>query len=390
MVSPNHSNQINKESLSSQYNSNTIDYFEYKKRKRVRKAFLKRQRQLAFRRFILFCTSVIVFFVAFVHISYKYVYLPIINSKYNIEVDKNFFNSTEAMLTTNSFMGRKFFNDVSVNPDSYSMAKIPLGQEIIGLKAKLMPLAYTNRNYRVGLFIWDAQTRNYVSIRGNEAFKTASVIKIPILIELFRQIDQGLNVINKEVPFNMYQMAEGSGSLQYQPVGNLHSLDYLAQIMIQHSDNTATNIILDEVGGSAALNSVMKAWGIQNGHMENWLPDLSGTNYMSPKDFATMLYNIDNTEFLTPSSRDKIIDYMSNIKHRNLIKYGIPNGASIAHKTGDIGEMVGDAGIVTLANGNKYIVVAMVERPWNSCIAKEIIREASRVTFDYFSNNSQL
>lgn len=386
MVSPNHSNQYVKENLSSQCNSNTIDYFEYKKRKRVRKAYLKRQRQLAFRRFVLFCTAVIVFFVAFVHISYKYVYLPIINSGYNVEVDKNFFNSSEAMLTTNSFMGHKFFNDISVNPESYSMDKMPLGNEIIGLKAKLLPLAYTNKNYRVGLFIWDAQTHNYVSIRGDEAFKTASIIKIPILIELFRQIDKGLTAIDKKVPFNMYQLAEGSGNLQYQPVGNVHSLDYLAEIMIQHSDNTATNIILDEIGGSEALNSVMNTWGIQNGHMENWLPDLTGTNYMSPKDYATMLYNIDNPEFLTSSSRDKIIDYMSNIKHRNLIKYGIPEGSTIAHKTGDIGEMVGDAAIVTLANGNKYIVVGMVERPWNSCIAKEIIRESSRITFDYFSN----
>lgn len=386
MVSPSRSNQFNEKKSRSQCDSNTIDYFEYKRRKRIRKAYLKRQRQLAFRRFVLFCSIVIVFFIAFIHISYRHIYLPINNSKYNIEVDKNFFNSSQAMLTTNSFMGHKIFSNGGVSPESHLMSSMPLGNELISLKAKLLPLAYSNKGYRTGLFVWDAQTHNYVSIRGDEAFKTASIIKIPILIELFRQIDQGLTFIRKEVPFERYQLASGSGSLQYKPVGGHYSLDYLSTIMIQNSDNTATNIILDEVGGSDALNSVMKLWGIQNGHMENWLPDLTGTNYMSPKDYATMLYNIDNPAFLTSTSRDKILDYMSHIKHRNLIKYGVPEGSKVAHKTGDIGEMVGDAAIITLPNGNKYIVVGMVERPWNSYKAKDIIREASRITFDYFRN----
>ncbi|MGD9581672.1 MAG: serine hydrolase [Vampirovibrionia bacterium] len=385
MLSPNNYNHYNDQKCNSGNDSNTIDYFEYKRRKRIRKAYLKRQRQLAFRRFVLFCTCLVVFFIAFVNISYKYFYLPIVNSGYEIKVDNNFFNSTEAMLTTNSFFGHKHLLTGSVNPDSYLMASMPLGRELNGLKAQLLPLAYSNKNYRVGLFIWDAQTHNYVSMRGNEAFKTASIIKIPVLIELFRHIDKGLTSISKEVPFKGYQLAAGSGSLQYQPVGNTYSLDYLAKIMIQHSDNTATNILLDEVGGSEALNDVMDQWGIQNGHMENWLPDLTGTNYMSPKDYATMLYNIGNTSFLSESSRDKSIDYMSNIKHRNFIKDGIPAGSSIAHKTGDIGEMVGDAGIVTLPCGKKYIIVAMVERPWNSYRAKEIIKEASRITFNYFT-----
>ena len=70
------------------------------------------------------------------------------------------------------------------------------------------------------------------------------------MIELFRNIDQGLTYIDKKVPFKMHQLASGSGGLQYKPVGEYHTLDHLARIMIQHSDNTATNIVLDEIGGS--------------------------------------------------------------------------------------------------------------------------------------------
>ncbi|MEW5821672.1 MAG: serine hydrolase [Cyanobacteriota bacterium] len=387
MISPCYTTEHQKSSVKNNRTSNTIDYLEFKHKKLLRQAYIRKQQQRALRRFILFCVFLICGLFVLIKSFNYYIYKPFVNSKYNINVDKNFFHSSESMLARDSVLGYKYLFE---NPYKYGndlMKPIPLGRELRELKYRLLPIVSSDNNYKAGIFIWDAQTHDYVSINGEDYFATASIIKIPVLIELFRQIDQNLHTINQRVEFTRHHLSEGSGSLQYRPLGNYHTLDYLASIMIEHSDNSATNIILDEIGGTKTLNNVMKSWGLKKSHMENWLPDLSGTNMVSPADFAKMLYNLDNTKFLSESSRQKIFEYMTKIKNRNLIKCGLPAGAKLAHKTGDIGSMVGDAGVVTLADGRKYIIVAMVERPWNSYKAKDIIREASRVTFNYFSNN---
>ena len=55
------------------------------------------------------------------------------------------------------------------------------------------------------------------------------------------------------------------------------------------------------------------------------------------------------------------------------------------HKTGDIGHMLGDGGIVMLPDGRKYIVVIMVKRPWNSYTAKQFIIDASKTIYNSYA-----
>ena len=109
---------------------------------------------------------------------------------------------------------------------------------------------------------------------------------------------------------------------------------------------------------------------------------MAGTNLIAARDIATMLYNIDNSSFLSLRSREHIIDYMSHVKNNRLIQAGLPSNAIFIHKTGDIGKMVGDAGIVWTPEGKKYIVVMLVKRPHNSPLAKEFIVKASTMIYN--------
>ena len=372
-------------------NLRDIDYEEYKRRRIARQRYLKKQQEQALRRFIFLSTVLVILLFTIFKVFYRCVYLPIQNSSLQITIDKNFYRSADRVLTNVSFLGYKHVLDTpALNNINSLMKPVPLGTEILGLKNMLLPIVNSDVNYKSGIFIWDNKTNNYVAINADQPFSTASIIKIPVLIEMFRQIDKGLLSINELVEFNTLHLAEGSGELQYSPVDKYHTLDYLAKIMIEHSDNSATNIILDQIGGARELNWAISSWGLKNTHMENWLPDLSGTNIASPRDFATMLYNINNPWFLSPQSSNQIKQYMANIKNRHLINSAMPADATIIHKTGDIGTMVGDAGVITLKDGRQIIIIAMVERPWNSYKAKDIIREVSRVALNYFSNDGQL
>ena len=111
----------------------------------------------------------------------------------------------------------------------------------------------------------------------------------------------------------------------------------------------------------------------------------------SPKEYGKMichlekyLYNIDeNDKFLTQESRAKILNYMGHVHNNRLIHAGLGAGAVFLHKTGDIGTMLGDAGIVIAPNGKKYIVVILANRPHNAIEGKDFIVHASELIYNY-------
>ena len=73
---------------------------------------------------------------------------------------------------------------------------------------------------------------------------------------------------------------------------------------------------------------------------------------------------------------------MSKVKNVSLIKAGLPDNVPFIHKTGDIGTMLGDAGIVTTANGHRYVVAIMARRPYNNPNGKDFVVRASQAVYN--------
>ena len=163
-------------------------------------------------------------------------------------------------------------------------------------------------------------------------------------------------------------------------------MDYLARIMIENSDNSSTNMIIAKMGGMPEVNRAIKRWGLNNTHINNWLPDLDGTNVTTARELGKMFYNIDKTNIISNTSKRHIADYLGHVKNNRLLQAGLPNHAKLLHKTGDIGFMLGDAGIVKTVNGKKYIVVILVKRPYNNYKGKEFIVKASKIIYENLSN----
>ena len=156
--------------------------------------------------------------------------------------------------------------------------------------------------------------------------------------------------------------------------------------MITHSDNSATNMILEEAGGKLAINSAMRSLGLDKIKIEERLPDLEGKNKISARQIATLLYNLDNPKFLSQKSKITIKEYMANVKNRSLLQAGLPEEAILIHKTGDIGTMLGDAGVVYAQNGKKYIIVTLVKRPYNDYSARDLIQKISEIVYKNINN----
>ena len=258
--------------------------------------------------------------------------------------------------------------------------------EMIDLKNQILGLMKNYPTIHPAVYVWEYENGKYLDINADEQFSAASIIKLPVLVQMFKAIEAGQATIYDEMILTEYYRAEGSGGLQYMRAGSKYSLDALAKTMIQDSDNSATNMIMSKLGGMDYINIGLRDWGISKTYVRTWLPDMSGNNKTTANDLAKILYNLDNPGFLNINSREYIIDYMSHVKNNKLIAAGLGEGALLVHKTGDIGRMLGDAGIVFAPNGKKYIIVILANRPYNAPQGKEFIVKASNLIYKSIVN----
>ncbi|MBR2431219.1 serine hydrolase [bacterium] len=254
-------------------------------------------------------------------------------------------------------------------------------REMTSLKKEIETLMKSYTQIKPAIYAWEYEQGEFLDINSNEIYPAASIIKLPVLVRMFKSIEANQFTIYDEMKMLEQYRSSGSGNLQYSQAGKSYSMDYLAKIMIQESDNTSTNMIISKLGGMDDVNIGLRDWGLSKTYVRTWLPDLKGTNKTTAADIAKILYNLDNPGFLNINSREYIIDYMSHVENNRLIQAGLGDGALFIHKTGDIGTMLGDAGIVFAPNGKKYIIVILVKRPYNSYQGKEFIVKASEIIY---------
>lgn len=301
----------------------------------------------------------------------------------NIKTDLNSLSfPTRDYLSNAWFMGNRSFRMA----EEKNAQMLPLKENVNMpvLQSELQDLAKQYPTIAPSVYVWDYETQNYVDINASKIYATASIIKIPVLIDVFKSIEAGQISLTDKIPLTEYYRTEGSGSLQFKARDSEYTIDELARRMITESDNSATNMLMAKVGSMTDVNQSIRDWGLKNTEVQTWLPDYAGTNHTTAREMADMLYNIDeNDKFLTEASRTKMLDYMGHVHNNRLIQAGISPDAVFLHKTGDIGSMLGDAGIVIAPNGKKYIVVILANRPHNAIAGKDFIVHASEIIYNY-------
>jgi beta-lactamase class A len=263
-------------------------------------------------------------------------------------------------------------------------ANIAFGQELTPLRAQLKSLMAQYSSLSPGMFFIDVETGNYVDINGDKVFPAASTIKLPILVAFFEAVDSGRIKLDETLEVKRSLIASGSGNLQYYPGAKLSALA-TATKMIVISDNTATNMIVNRLGGLAVVNQRFRDWGLSNTYMRNYLGDFKGTNKTSAVDLVKTSALIARRRLISPASRARALDILNATANRKLLKAGLGAGAHMAHKTGDIGFVIGDAGIVEMPSGKLYLAGVFVRRPYNSLRARDFVQKVSKITYNYLN-----
>ena len=202
---------------------------------------------------------------------------------------------TANYLSNSWYLGQRSLQ--GANTTKPLMAEITEGNEIESLKNQLIGLSAAYPSIHPAVYVWNYEDGSYVDINADEIFATASIIKLPVLVQLFRAIESNDVNIYDDMTLTEYFRTEGSGSLQFKAEGSKYSIDDLARVMITESDNSATNMLVAKLGSMTNINSGLRDWGLNKTNIQTWLPDLGGTNKTTAREMARILYNIDNPVF---------------------------------------------------------------------------------------------
>lgn len=278
---------------------------------------------------------------------------------------------------------------IQESPQSTSSSStLPLTQEIQPLKTQIQSLATQNSKLQPGVFIVDLDNGSYIDLDSTVSFASASTIKLPILVAFFQDVDAGKIRLDEMLTMKPEMIADGSGDMQYKKPGTQYTALEVATKMIIISDNTGTNMLIERLGGAESLNQRFRSWGLTHTVIRNRLPDIEGTNTTTPRELASLLSILHKGELVSLQARARMMDIMQRNEINSLLPKGLGTGATIAHKTGNIGSLSADAGLVETPSGKRYLISVMVKRPHNDANAEELIRKISKTAYTYFTQFS--
>jgi beta-lactamase class A len=288
-----------------------------------------------------------------------------------------------SLLPTAPFLVQKSLVPVAQNP-----AKAVVFQKgNAELQQKLQQLAAEYPQLKLHLSVRNLNNKEAVHLQGTSAIPTAATIKIPILIALFQQFDRQQLRLDEKLVLEKSMIAAGNGDMAKQPMGSKFTVLDSATKMIVNNDNTATNLLIKRLGGQDQLNTQFRSWGLTSTNIKNPLPDFAGTNVSSPRELAELLQRLDQSSLLADPSRRQVLAILSQTKsNRNIMLFGgLEPKTKIAHKTGDIANLVADVGLIELPNSQKYVVAAMVIRPSGDNQAIELIQKSSKIIYEQYA-----
>ncbi len=271
-----------------------------------------------------------------------------------------------------------------------SLGRFETKEEITALSQRWRALAAAENDLQASAFLLKLDDGRYAELSPDTALPAASSIKTPILLVALELLDAGDLSWNEPLTLSKTTVGGGSGWMASKPLGSRFPTHEVATEMIRVSDNTATNLLIERVGGKALLNERFNALGLSATVVNNWLPDLEGTNTTSARDLARSIALVDTGEVLSTRSRDLFREVMGTSRTNRLLPGGLLKGLGgeqgepddslmvkgyrVLNKTGDIGIAYADAGLIELPDGSRAVAAFLVKGPFNDPRSTELIR----------------
>ncbi|MGI9626119.1 MAG: serine hydrolase [Longimicrobiales bacterium] len=256
------------------------------------------------------------------------------------------------------------------------------------LQAQLQDIV---ENYEgvAGLHVLDLTNGDRWAVRDDWVFPQASAIKVPILLELFRRAETDPELLARRIDMTDGVRTGGSGVLNtLTDGGSALSLEDYAIYMIVHSDNTATNILIDELGMDA-VNALSVSLGAPDTRLQRKMirPEASARgdeNLSTPRDAARIMERIATCDVPMSAAACARVREILEIPKGGPVRAPVPSEVRVAFKPGGI------TGVATV-----WAIVDVPDRPYVVAVMSNyggnggaVIEAVSAAAYDYFSRLS--
>jgi len=236
---------------------------------------------------------------------------------------------------------------------------------------------------KVGLVIYETGTGKKIGINTDEVFESASLVKIPIMLEVYNRMRDGKITEDDLVMLRDYHKVGGSGVLKNRKSGTKWKVSKLIELMIEESDNTATDMLI-ELLGMKAIEKSAKEHGMKDTTLRRKIYafeeiDRGKDNLTTPQDMFLILKELYEGEKIESKYRAKMLNILKGQKRNDIIPRHLPKNVECAHKTGGLAGTLHDCGIVYPARGNPYILVLMSKNVADEELAKDIFADISKM-----------
>jgi beta-lactamase class A len=217
-------------------------------------------------------------------------------------------------------------------------------------------------NARVGIAAKNLVTGASIAVNAGDEFPSASVMKLPILVELEREAGSG------QTPWT-------------------DSLRAQVNAMITISDNNAADQILRAIG-LKPVNDTLSRIGLSGTHLRNLFADSRsaqnpGFNDTTPSDMARLLEMIATDQVLTPQQTADIRSLLARNTDRSKLVRLLPGDARVMHKSGWYDGVANDVGIVNVdRSGAKWVIAVFTQNVPDAEAGNQLIAAVSRAVYD--------
>lgn len=238
--------------------------------------------------------------------------------------------------------------------------------------------------------------KSELMIDPDKSFHAASTMKVPVMIELFRQAEAGTLRLDDPLPIrndfrsivdgSPYKLSEGDDSDRevYANVGKTMTLRALNEAMITVSSNFATNLLIEKLGVENIRATVTRLGAdgmkVLRGVEDSKAFEKGLNNATTARALLVLLEKLGRGEAVSPAADREMVEVLKRQKFRDAIPAGVPAGTEVAHKTGNITRIHHDAAIVY--GPKPYVIVILVRRIQDQKVSGALMASISKAVWE--------
>ena len=246
----------------------------------------------------------------------------------------------------------------------------------------------------VAVAVRDPETDVRLDLNAERSFHAASTMKVPVMIEVFRQTQAGRfamddsltveNAFRSIVDGSPYQIEDDSDDAIYERLGQKMAISDLVYQMITVSSNLATNLLIQHVAADSVQQTI-ETLGTDSMRVLRGVEDIKAyrqglSNTATAADLALVLEAIMEGRAVSPQADAAMVQILLDQRFNTMIPVGLPEEARAAHKTGWITAIHHDAAIVYPETGAPYVLVVLTEGIEDENVSAKLGAKIARLT----------